>query len=679
MTRFPFHFWGVPLFGAALLLTSCESTDQKRVAVAPPPKAQAPTITESVVPQQASKAEEKKAVSLDPIELTIAAAEREYKAGQANYLAGHLEAAKDSFDRAFDTLLQGPGDIRKDDRLQREFDKIVEGVNQLELQALKEGDGFTEQRAEPAPIDEANEVTFPVDPNIKARAEAELKTTQSDLPLVLNDTVAAYINYFSSRGRSSLEYGYVRSGRYRDMILRTFKEEGIPQDLIYLAQAESGFRPVALSRVGARGMWQFMAGSGASYGLKRTWWADDRQDPIKATRAAARFLKDLYKQFGDWYLVMAAYNSGAGTVQRAVQRTGYADFWELHRRGVLPAETRNYVPIILAITIISKNPTQYGLDRLRPDPPLSSETVNINYPVDLRLVAECVDSSVGVLQELNPSLLRLTTPKDQQFDLHLPAGTSEKYHTAIAAIPEDMRVWWQYHRVRSGDTLGSIAKKYRTTAEAIQKVNGLDGDDLRLESKLIIPITPGRQSSGEAVSYAKRATRYKVRKGDTVLSVADEFNVPAASVRKWNRLKGNALKAGRTLTIYRAVKEASSEPQESASRSGKKVLEDEEQTVSAKTSRGRVKRTASRSRKAEADEEASVSSKRSSGTKAAKRGSTSAKESASTRTKKRGGEADKAPASRKRATKGKGTSPVKKTARSSSARRSTKTSKHAAR
>jgi membrane-bound lytic murein transglycosylase D len=519
------------------------------------------------------------------------------------------------------------------------------------------------------------------------------------------------------------------------MILRTFKEEGIPQDLIYLAQAESGFRPVALSRVGARGMWQFMAAAGGNYGLKRTWWADDRQDPIKATRAAARFLKDLYKQFGDWYLVMAAYNSGAGTVQRAVQRTGYADFWELHRRGVLPAETRNYVPIILAITIISKNPSQYGLDRLRPDPPLNSETVTINYPVDLRLVAECVDSSVGVLQDLNPSLLRLTTPKDQEFALHLPAGTKEKYHTAIAAIPEDMRVWWHYHRVHSGDTLGSIAKKYHTTAEAIQKVNDLKGDDLRLESKLIIPSTPGRQSNnGDTVSYSKRATRYKVHKGDTVLSVADAFSVPAESVRKWNHLKGNTLKAGRSLTIYRAVKEASSDSQESASRSKKKGSDDDEETASVKTSRGRLKRAASHSKKADADdEETSASSRHNSGKKAAKHGkkaereeeepevsskhgkarhessarsrkSESTKEKASARSKKQREEAEEEPAPRKRTTKGKGTSvrtakeskasktrkaadseeparraTKKKTASSSASGRTTKHSKHAAR
>ena len=200
---------------------------------------------------------------------------------------------------------------------------------------------------------------------------------------MMTDEVAAYINYFSGRGRGVLERGLVRSGRYQEMIQRTLKEEGVPQDLIYLAQAESGFHPLAVSRVGARGMWQFMASRGAGYGLERTKWTDDRQDPEKATRAAARHLKDLYNQFGDWYLAMAAYNSGPGAVQSAVKRTGYADFWELYRRNVLPKETRNYVPIILAVTIMAKDPSAIWADDLVPDKPLPYDAVKIDYPVDL--------------------------------------------------------------------------------------------------------------------------------------------------------------------------------------------------------------------------------------------------------------------------------------------------------
>jgi membrane-bound lytic murein transglycosylase D len=542
----------IPLLGAAILLSSCE--EKKKTAAVPPAHAQAPTIAQ-VDGANTPQIEEKITAKTDPVEDLIKRAEAEYTAGQANYAAGHLEAAKENFDRAFDLMVQSPLDVRADDRLQNEFDKLVDGINGLELVALKEGDGFTEQRSEPAPIDEANEVTFPIDPNLKAKAAEELKSTTSDLPLVLNDAVASYINYFSNGGgRGFLERGYVRSGKYRNMILRTLKAEGVPQDLIYLAQAESGFHPLALSKVGARGMWQFMASRGSGYGLERNWWVDDRQDPEKATRAAAHHLKDLYKQFGDWYLAMAAYNSGPGNVQKAVQRTGYADFWELYKRNVLPAETKNYVPIILAITIMSKNPAQYGLDRLRPDASADFDTVTIDHPVDLRLVSECVDTSVATLQDLNPSLLRLTTPKDQTFELRVPAGTKEKFQTAIAAIPPDMRVWWRYHKVSTGDTLVSVAKRYHVSAEAIAKANDLDEDEaLSQQAKLVIPISPGRRGEGETMAFARKATRYEIRKGDTVLSVADDFGVPVQTLRKWNHLRGTRLRPGHTLLIHRPI------------------------------------------------------------------------------------------------------------------------------
>ncbi len=257
-------------------------------------------------------------------------------------------------------------------------------------------------------------MTPAADAGVKAKAQAEIKHTRSDLPLMMTDQVAGYITYFSGRGRGPFERAFARSGRYHDMIVTTLKEEGVPQDLIYLAQAESGFHPLAVSRAGARGIWQFMASRGRGYGLSHNQWVDDRQDPQKSTRAAAHHLKDLYNQFGDWYLAMAAYNSGPGTVQAAVKRTGYADFWELYNRNVLPKETKNYVPIILAVTIMAKNPSQYGLASVTMDRPAESDTITIDYPVDLRLVAECVNSTPDELQDLNPSLLRLTTPREGQ-------------------------------------------------------------------------------------------------------------------------------------------------------------------------------------------------------------------------------------------------------------------------
>ncbi len=541
---------------AILLATGCETTQPKALALLPP-RAGAPGLTapeaQKADPQPATKVQSAAPVPKpDPADALIALVEKQYAAGEANYRAGHLDAAKQDFDQAFNTMLSSNLDLHSNERLENELDKIVDAVHILEVAALQKGDGFTEQRSEPAPIDEANDVTFPVDPNIRAKAEAEIKTTKSDLPLVLNDQVAMFINYFSSpRGKATLEHAWARSGRYRDMILETLKQEGVPQDLIYLAQAESGFQPLAVSRAGARGMWQFMAPSGALYGLERNWWVDDRQDPQKSTLAAARHLKDLYKQFGDWYLAMAAYNTGASNVQHAVERTGYADFWELYSRGVLPKETRNYVPIIVAVTIIAKNPAQYGLENVVPESPEKLDQVTIDYPVDLRLVAECVDAPLDQLQEMNPSLLRLTTPKDQKFTLYLPAGSQQKYETAIAAVPLDMRTWWRYHRVEQGDTLASIARKYHVSAPAIAEANGLAGDDPSVGAKLVIPMSPGKQVTETA--YSRHPTRYKVRKGDTIYSVADDFEVSVEKLRKWNHLKGTSLAPGRTLLVYKPV------------------------------------------------------------------------------------------------------------------------------
>jgi len=445
------------------------------------------------------------------VEQWIARAEAEYVLGRDNYNAGHLDAAKDHFDAAFSLLLRTPVDMRNDQRLQAEFDKIVEATNRLEIEALKRGDGFTEQNAEPAPIDEANRITFPADPAIKAKAQAELARTHSDLPLMLTDPVVSYINYFSTRGYQTIASALIRSGRYQKMIQRIFQEEQVPLDLMYLAQAESGFKPLALSRMGARGMWQFMPSSAQNAGLRRNWWIDERQDPEKATRAAAGLLKELFNQFGDWYLAMAAYNSGAGTVQRAVQRTGYADFWELYERNVLPQETRNYVPIILAMTIMAKNPAQYGLDQLTLDPPIETDTVRIDYPIDLRLAAESINSTTRELKELNPSLLRMTTPRDMEFDLHLPAGTAEQFRKALAEIPEAERVTWRYHRVQYGDTLSGIARRYRTTVLAIKQANNLSGNHVAAGARLMIPVSASSGSSQGARGSKARSKRHRRR------------------------------------------------------------------------------------------------------------------------------------------------------------------------
>jgi membrane-bound lytic murein transglycosylase D len=507
----------------------------------------------------------------DPVADLIARAETEYKAGLANYQAGNTGAAKQNFDNAFNTLLDSSLDVRSDVRLQQEFDRMVAGVNQLGLESPTPEPGA--QKSEPAPIDETNGITLAADAKVIAKAQAEIKVTRSDLPLMMTDQVAGYISYFSNRGRGVFERAFARSGRYHDMMVSILKEEGVPQDLIYLAQAESGFHPLAVSRVGARGIWQFMGSRARGYGLSHNQWVDDRQDPVKSTRAAARHLKDLYNQFGDWYLAMAAYNSGPGTVQAAVRRTGYADFWQLYQRNVLPKETRNYVPIILAVTIMAKNPSQYGLDDVNLDEPAAYDTVKVNYPVDLRLVAECVDAAPSEIQDLNPSLLRLSTPREGTFEMHLPQGTRDRYETAIAAIPPDMRLWWRYHKVQSGETLASLARTYRTTAKSIAEANHLDaGDTPEADAKLIIPVAPGKHALTDTGTYARRITRYRVRKGDTVESVAENFGVPPQMVRRWNGIHSDSLHGRRVLVVRLPVTPSSHDAELASAHSSRPQL-----------------------------------------------------------------------------------------------------------
>jgi membrane-bound lytic murein transglycosylase D len=478
-------------------------------------------------------------------EQLIAKVEEKFASGQQNYKAGHLEAARKDFDEAMDLMLESGYNPYTDPKLSEVFHRVVDTVYTYELQAFRAGDGFQEAPAVPAPIDEVAEMTFPVDPRLKERAEEAAKNISHDLPLTVNDEVLSFLNFFQTpRGRAIVETGLQRRGRYHEMISRVLSEEGVPQDLIYLAQAESAFQPLALSRAGARGMWQFVAYRGQQYGLRHTWWIDERQDPEKATRAAAQHLRDLYGLFGDWYLAIAAYNCGPGNVQKAIERTGYADFWELYKRNVLPKETKNYVPIILALTLIAKDAAHYGI-QVEPEAPVPTDVVKPGRAIDLRLVAETIDVDVETLRALNPPLLRLATPDDPSFELHLPAGTAQRFSAEIADIPADKWVSWRRHRVEAGETLTSIGKKYHVTPVAIAEANNLEHRAaLDPGEKLIIPAAPPQSET------KRRLVSYRVRKGDTLLGIADRFSVDADDVRKWNRLQSNHVGRGMVLRIY---------------------------------------------------------------------------------------------------------------------------------
>jgi membrane-bound lytic murein transglycosylase D len=512
------------------------------------PQATAPALTPAAPPAQAAQSPAP-AVPVTTaqqrrVRLLIQQVEAAYARGEADYHKGRLPEAKQEFDQSVDLMLASGIDIKNDAELQEEFDRIVDGVNALEMQALKLGNGFVPPE-EPTPAEAAEEATFVVDPSIVAKAKADLATTKSDLPLVVNDYVAGFINSFanSKRGHNTLLHSFQRGGRYKAMIQRVMAEEGVPQDLIYLAVAESGFNPRALNRQsGAGGMWQFMPHD-KFYGLASNSYVDERFDPEKSTRAYARYMKYIYNQLGDWYLAMAGYNWGTGNVQHAVQKTGYADFWELYKRNNLPAQTKNYVPEILAAIIIANHPAQYGFDEVTLDPPVLTDTVTINYQVDLRLVSDLVGAPMDEMMALNPSLLRGTTPPDTSFDLHLPAGGAALFEKRIAAIPEGKRNTWRYHRVVADDTLASVARAYRVNVSDLATANQLHEDAaIAGVEGLVVPAAPSAAPSSHTLLYT-------ARKGDTLVTIADRFGVSLDQLRRWNKVTGIKVEAGQRLHV----------------------------------------------------------------------------------------------------------------------------------
>jgi membrane-bound lytic murein transglycosylase D len=499
-------FRTIPCFALALLMAGCTPTEKAKAPQKASPQSTAPELPAPAAQQsKVSAPEQSKPAQNDQVQALIGQVEQAFAEGQADYRKGDLPEAKAAFDRAVDLMLGSGLDIKADSRLQDEFDHVVDAVNGLEMEALKQGNGFA-PKEEPAPADVANDVTFAVDPNIVAKAKSDLATTKSDLPLVVNDYVAAFINFFANtqKGHNTLLHSFQRYGRYKGMIERTMADEGVPHDLIYLAVAESGFQPRAVnpgSRAG--GMWQFMPYG--SYGLKRNAYVDERFDPEKSTRAYARYMKFIYAQLGDWYLSMAAYDHGTGNIQREVQRTGYADFWELYKRNELPRETANYVPEILAAIIIANHPKQYGFDEITLDPPVVTDTVTINYSVDLRLAADLVGAPIDELEALNPSLLRMATPPDDTLD-----SVARSYHVSVSEL---------------------------AAANQLSESASLDGIEA-----VVVPTAPVMVSSSHSLLYT-------TRRGDTLVSIADRFGVSLTQLRRWNHLSGYKVAPGKRLRI----------------------------------------------------------------------------------------------------------------------------------
>lgn len=308
------------------------------------------------------------------------------------------------------------------------------------------------------------------------------------IPMVLNDSVENHLEYFKTRGRDDFQLWLDRSARYIPAMKGIFKDKNLPEDLVYVAMIESGFNPYAVSWARAVGPWQFMPATGKTYGLKIDWWIDERKDPIKSTNAAAEHLKDLHNLFGSWPLALASYNAGAGKVQRAVLRTRSDDFWDLKASRYIRKETKNYVPKYMAATILAKNPEAYGFSVTAVDP-YKYDEVLIEESTDLRLIAQCAGCTYEEIKELNPEIKRwVTPPQISQYTLRIPLGKKEAFLASYAAIPSEQKIKWERHEVKKGDTLSSLARQYNTNPEAIRDINGLRKSRLAPGKHLLIPI-----------------------------------------------------------------------------------------------------------------------------------------------------------------------------------------------
>lgn len=495
------------------------------------------------------------AAKLAAVGAVIDKAEAAYTAGLNDYQSGNLQKAKQEFDRSLSVLLESKYSVLSDDRLSEEFDVLSDNINDVELAALARGNSLSAHQYVATPIESFAGLTFPSNPEVMRRMEAEMRSVHSDIPLISNQAVSGAIAYLQAHARGYVENVLTRIGKYRPMISQVLRSDGLPQDLMYLPGPESAFNPRATSRKSAKGLWQLMSSTAALYGLKENRWVDEREDPYRATQAAAQDLKNLYKMFGDWYLALAAYDCGPLTVQRAIQRTGYADYWTLRRLHVLSAETENYVPVFLATALIAKDPQAYGF-KVQPDAPLRLDHVPISTPTDLRLIAGLIDVPADDLREMNPELRGWETPEhDPGFLLNVPQAAGAVLTQRLAEVPAPDRLAWRAHRVESGETLESIAHEYRVTAVALARANHLQSDDTPSGgARLLIPLARVRMASNRGVvRWIRKRFYYRVRAGDTLDLIADRFDASAYQIRRWNHLRSSRLRRGRRLLVYRMV------------------------------------------------------------------------------------------------------------------------------
>lgn len=508
-------------------------------------------------------------------------AEDHFRRGKLNLEDNKREQAREEFDKAIDSILESGFDVRANQRLQTYYLELVERIYREEVPLQQPGApvntqlvaqntqtqdqkpapapqiGFRDQKFEPSPLDELSKLVLTEsEKQVSGEDLLALEQAQKNVnfTFTLNPLIQQYINYYQSRGRSTMENGLRRSGQYMRLARKIFAEEGVPLDVIWLGQVESAWKPKAVSWAAASGLWQFIPGTGRTYGLRQTAYIDERNSYEQATRASARHLKDLAKRYnGNWELAMAAYNTGAGNVDRAISRAGTANFWMIY--PYIAQETRNYVPNILAVILIAKNPEKYGFKGIKPDAPMSYDVVQVPTATSLQLVADATDTNVDFIRSLNPELKRDITPRGDVYNVRIPAGRAKQFASLIQRISPDKRETARLISVAPGEDWQSVANRTGFNVAQLQSWN--NGVELKGATKIVAPsgsvkLTRWVRSTSAATTDTPAAgiNKVRARKGDTIASIAAARSLDANDVARLNGIPVDSeLKAGQEIKI----------------------------------------------------------------------------------------------------------------------------------
>ncbi len=520
------------------------------------------------------------------IQQVIARAEDHFRKGKLNLEDSKREQARQEFDKAVDSILESGFDVRASHKLQTYYLELVERIYREEVPLQQPAGapntataqlvahntqtqdqsktpapsqvGFRDQKFEPSPLDELSKLVLrPDETTFSAKDAEDLEAARKNVnfAFTLNPLIQGYINYYQGRGRTTMESGLRRSGQFMKLARRIFAEEGVPLDITWLGQVESSWKVRAVSWASASGLWQFIPSTGRRYGLRQNAYIDERNSIEQSTRASARYLKFLAERYkGNWELAMAAYNTGEGNIDRAISRAGSANFWMIY--PYIAQETRNYVPNILAVILIAKNPEKYGFKGIKADAPWAYDIVRVPTATSLQLVADATDSSVEYIRSLNPELRRDITPRGDTYDVRIPAGRAKQFQALLQRIAPERRETARIISVAPGEDLQSVASRTGINVAQLQAMN--NGVDLKSTTKLVVPNSNVRLTKwvratakpADASAPTASINKVRARKGDTIARIAEARNLDANDVARLNGIPVDAeLKAGQEIKV----------------------------------------------------------------------------------------------------------------------------------